>query len=156
MLDLVGQALKAESIPFERLDGQCTLQQREQAIKAFNGDPDCRVILATMGSAGEGVSFVSGNHVHILEPHWNPMVEAQALNRAHRLGQTRDTTVKRYITRNTVENYVQWIQQDKLRLISRSFDSDSSKTDVNEERWAVSKLFRIGISSILDKARSTA
>ncbi|KAH7009780.1 SNF2 family N-terminal domain-containing protein [Ilyonectria destructans] len=136
MLDLVGEALSRDGLAFQRLDGQCTLQGREAAIKIFSDQPNCRVMLASIGSAGEGLNLIAGNHVHLLEPHWNPMAEIQALNRVHRMGQTREVTVRRYIVKDTIENYIQWVQQDKLKLISRSLDSaDLSQEEFEGERW---------------------
>ncbi|CCF39113.1 hypothetical protein CH063_10031 [Colletotrichum higginsianum] len=71
-----------------------------------------------------------------MEPHWNPMVEAQAIARVHRIGQTRPVMATRYVTRNSIEEYVRWIQEDKFRLIARSLNSDDVwQKDVDNERW---------------------
>ncbi|KAL6796982.1 P-loop containing nucleoside triphosphate hydrolase protein [Trichoderma sp. SZMC 28012] len=136
MVDLTQQCLKANGFVCARIDGQLSLEERSKAIKQFILDPKCTVLLATIGSAAEGIDLTVANNVHLLEPHWNPMTEAQALDRVHRIGQPREVLVTRYITRDTIETYVQWIQEEKLRLIRRSLNSqDVSQIDICNQRW---------------------
>lgn len=136
MVDLTQQYLEANSFVCARIDGQLSLEGRSKAIKQFNLDPKCTVMLATIGSAAEGIDLTAANNIHLLEPHWNPMVEAQALDRVHRIGQSREVLVTRYVTKDTIETYVQWIQKEKLRLIQQSLDSqDISQVDISDQRW---------------------
>ncbi|RYP13394.1 hypothetical protein DL767_010752 [Monosporascus sp. MG133] len=136
MLNLVEQALKKHGFNFKRMDGQTRLQDRTEALRLFNEDPKCTIFLATIGSAGEGVNLTAATHVHLIEPHWNPMVEAQAVDRVHRMGQTRLVTVTRYIVSDSIETYMQWIQQEKLRLVNQSLEScDISQADIDSRRW---------------------
>ncbi|EHK42066.1 hypothetical protein TRIATDRAFT_172559, partial [Trichoderma atroviride IMI 206040] len=116
MIGLTQQCLEANGFVCARIDGQLSLERRMMAMKQFNSDPRCTVMLATIGSAGEGVDFTAANNVHLLEPHWNPMIESQAVNRVHRIGQSREVRITRYITKDTIETYVQSRQQDKLKL----------------------------------------
>ncbi|KAF5667795.1 hypothetical protein FHETE_5564 [Fusarium heterosporum] len=119
-----------------RIDGQASLEQRRQALKRFQGDPNCTVMLATIGSAGEGIDLLSACNVHILEPQWNPMNEAQAIGRVHRFGQTQQVTVTRYIVKKSIEIYIQYVQMEKLRLISQSINEERiSQVEVDDERW---------------------
>ena len=107
------------------------------------------------------VDFTVANHVHLIEPHWNPMVEAQAVDRVHRIGQEREVVITRYIMRDSVEKvdqnttpfdencpidsvlqYIQKVQHDKLQLINQSIDSEySSQDDIEKSRWEVSRPF---------------
>ncbi|KAK0756595.1 hypothetical protein N5P37_010749 [Trichoderma harzianum] len=103
MIDLTQQCLKANGFVCARIDGQLSLEGRSKAIKQFNLEPKCTVMLATIGSAAEGIDLTAANNVHLLEPHWNPMVEAQALDRVHRIGQSREVLVTRYVTKDTIE-----------------------------------------------------
>ncbi|RYP49271.1 hypothetical protein DL768_004994 [Monosporascus sp. mg162] len=136
MLNLVEQALKKHGFNFKRMDGQTRLQDRAEALRLFKEDPECTIFLATIGSAGEGVNLTAATHVHLIEPHWNPMVEAQAVDRVHRMGQTRQVTVTRYIVPDSIETYMQWIQQEKLRLVSQSLEScDTPQADIDSRRW---------------------
>ncbi|KAH7359599.1 SNF2 family N-terminal domain-containing protein [Pyrenochaeta sp. MPI-SDFR-AT-0127] len=157
MLNLIQQALEAEDYQVCRIDGSSSLEQRRNAINQFNDDPDCTIMLASIGSAGEGwvdyafttlrsstltdilrsrIDLTVANRVHLIEPHWNPMAESQAVDRVHRIGQVREVVIRRYVTRNTIETYIQWVQQQKLKLISRMVDSDeATQADIDMERW---------------------
>ncbi|KAK8102139.1 hypothetical protein PG984_015285 [Apiospora sp. TS-2023a] len=135
MLDLTQQALQARGFNCQRIDGQTSLQGRSNAMKTFDEDDACTVMLATIGSAGEGVDFTTAQYVHLLEPHWNPMAEAQAVDRVHRIGQTRPVTVVRYIVPSSIESYIQWVQKDKMRTINMSLDTISDADKAEEKRW---------------------
>ncbi|RBQ87208.1 hypothetical protein FVER53263_20742 [Fusarium verticillioides] len=93
MLDLIGFALNSQGFQFQRIDGQSSMSQRKAALETFGGDPECNVMLASIGAAGEGIDLTSASIVHIVEPHWNPMAEAQAVDRVHRIGQQKDVYV---------------------------------------------------------------
>ncbi|VUC36396.1 unnamed protein product [Clonostachys rosea] len=137
MLDLAQRVLNMANFKIQRMDGRKTLQARQKAIHEFNEDPECTVLLASIGSAGEGIDLTVANNVHLLEPSWNPMAEAQAVDRIHRIGQHRDVFITRYMTRDSIEGYIQWIQQDKIRLIERSLDSSASHSEAVEHRIEV-------------------
>ncbi|PVH83872.1 hypothetical protein DL98DRAFT_558686, partial [Cadophora sp. DSE1049] len=136
MLDLIAGALTHHGFQFQRIDGQSSLKQRSTAIQQFKSNPACTVMIATVGSAGEGVELTAANHVHLIEPHWSPMAEAQAIDRVHRIGQTRDVMVTRYIVSDTIENYIQWVQHEKLELISHSLGSNTIlQSEIEDARW---------------------
>ncbi|KAI0379622.1 SNF2 family N-terminal domain-containing protein [Hypomontagnella monticulosa] len=135
MLDLIEEAIRSSGIGWQRIDGQTSLKRRNEAIRIFNEEDDCRIMLATIGSAGEGIDFTVANHVHLVEPHWNPMVEAQAIDRVHRIGQERPVKITRYIVPKSIETYIQWVQEDKLRLIAQSIDPKSELIDHEAQRW---------------------
>ncbi|KAH6635023.1 SNF2 family N-terminal domain-containing protein [Chaetomium sp. MPI-SDFR-AT-0129] len=103
MLDLAQHALEEAGFSVARIDGQKGLLERARAISRFGEDPGCTVMLATIGSAGEGIDLTPANCVHLLEPHWSPMAEAQAVDRVHRIGQSRPVKATRYVTRESVE-----------------------------------------------------
>ncbi|PQE26533.1 hypothetical protein CJF30_00001298 [Rutstroemia sp. NJR-2017a BBW] len=139
MLDLIERGLNFHGFGFQRIDGQTTLENRGDALRQFNDVPECTVMLASIGSCGEGIDFTAANHVHLIEPQWNPMVEAQAVDRVHRKGQTRTVTVTRYIVPKSIETYIQWVQTQKLKLINQSLDDFDAvdKESLEMERWKV-------------------
>ncbi|KAI0550442.1 SNF2 family N-terminal domain-containing protein [Xylaria curta] len=140
MLDLVAQALQREQIGFQRINGQTTLDGRRKAMQEFNNNPNCIVLLASIGSSAEGVNLTVASTVHLLEPHWNPMVEAQAIDRVYRIGQTQQVTVIRYIVPNSVEIYVQKVQEEKMQLINHAINLDSDEeVDPESRRWEIMK-----------------
>ncbi|KAH7148333.1 SNF2 family N-terminal domain-containing protein [Dactylonectria macrodidyma] len=136
MLDLIGVALGDKDMKFCRIDGQSSLSQRKQALKAFGNDPECNIMLASIGAVGEGIDLASANSVHIIEPHWNPMAEAQAVDRVHRIGQQQDVDVVRYIVNDSIESYVKWVQRHKMKMIAESLSTSEPKSEnVGEVRW---------------------
>ncbi|RSL98109.1 hypothetical protein BHE90_008703 [Fusarium euwallaceae] len=136
MLDLVQIALRQHGYSYERIDGQSSLPQRQEAISKFNNNPACTVFLATISSAGEGIDLTSANHVHLMEPHWNPMAEEQAIARVHRIGQLRPVITTKYITPRSVEEYVLEVQWEKRTLSRKALDfAANSQREVDSERW---------------------
>ncbi|KAL9567380.1 hypothetical protein ACKAV7_008455 [Fusarium commune] len=133
MLDLVQKALLQVGFLCERIDGQYSIKQRGKALSRFANDPCCTVMLATIGSGGEGIDLTSANHAHLLEPHWNPMAEEQAIARVHRIGQQRHVTATKYITPDSIEEvsdipYVQSIQVKKTQLIQDTWSVHDGST----------------------------
>ncbi|KAF4958479.1 hypothetical protein FGADI_2402 [Fusarium gaditjirri] len=108
MLNLVAKALAINGYSFERYDGRMSPAQRDKALSKFRDDPQCHVLLATLKSAGVGIDLSVASRVHLLEPGWNPMLEQQALDRVHRLGQARQVIVRCYYVAgpNSVEEVI--------------------------------------------------
>ncbi|RGP72614.1 hypothetical protein FLONG3_6622 [Fusarium longipes] len=112
MLDLVQEALLQSGFLCVRVEGKCSTKQREDALSRFAKDPSYTIMLLTIGSGGEGIDLTSANHVHLLEPHWNPMAEKQAIARVHRIGQQRPVTATRYITPDSIEEKLKrWLDR---------------------------------------------
>ncbi|KAJ5192176.1 Helicase C-terminal [Penicillium cf. viridicatum] len=124
MLDLLEVALEANNFVFRRIDGKTPLEKRSLALTRFNEDSRYTVMLASIGSVAEGVDLTAASCIHMVEPQWNPMVEAQALDRVHRIGQDRNVTITRYIVKDSIELYVQAVQQTKLQLVQQSFSDE--------------------------------
>ncbi|EGU76074.1 hypothetical protein FOXB_13412 [Fusarium oxysporum f. sp. conglutinans Fo5176] len=96
-------------------------------------------MLASIGSGGEGIDLTAANNVHLLEPHWNPMAEEQAIARVYRIGQERHVTGTKYITPDSIEEYVQSIQFEKVQIIQDtwSVNDDSSGNSMDDEAFGV-------------------
>ena len=101
VLDLVASALTLNGVKFVRLRG--SQKKRGEALRAFNSDPDVRVFLLATGANNSGLTLVSAQSVFILEPSLNPAIEDQAINRVHRIGQTKQTQVFRFTIADSVE-----------------------------------------------------
>ncbi|KAH9209574.1 SNF2 family N-terminal domain-containing protein [Leptodontidium sp. 2 PMI_412] len=131
MLDLIGPALTKQGFSHQRLDGTKSLAQRERALKQFQSNPSCEVLLTTLGAGGVGLDLTAASRVHLMEPGWNPMLERQALDRIHRLGQTKDVVSRCYAVRgiDSIEEYMLQKQKDKLRLASSSFGGSTDRGD---------------------------
>src|SRR3954454_6029080 len=115
-LDLVGRALAEVGITFTRYDGSMSRGQRDHALKEFATTTKIKAILISISCGGQGLNLTTANHPFLLEPHWNPMLEEQAMARVHRLGQTRPVRIVRLIITDTWEERIVTRQGRKRML----------------------------------------
>jgi SNF2 family DNA or RNA helicase len=113
-LAIVRQRLDRERLPYEYLDG--ATRDRRARVTRFQEDPECRLFLVSLKAGGLGLNLTAAEHVFLLDPWWNPAVEAQAIDRAHRIGQTRHVLAFRVIARDTVEERILALQARKRGL----------------------------------------
>jgi len=114
-LKIVEKQLKSLSLKYQYLDGSTTAKQRIQRVNAFqSGEGD--VFLISLSAGGTGLNLTAADYVVHLDPWWNPAVEDQATDRAHRLGQIRPVTVLRMVTSGTIEEKIQSLHQQKREL----------------------------------------
>ena len=92
----------------------------------FQEDPDCRLFLVSLKAGGQGLNLTAADYIYILDPWWNPAVEAQAVDRAHRIGQTRRVFAYRLIARDTVEEKILALQDRKRELAESIVRADES------------------------------
>jgi superfamily II DNA or RNA helicase len=114
LLALVQPRLQAHEIPFAYLDGRT--RDRAARVRAFQEDPHCGVFLVSLKAGGLGLNLTAASYVFILDPWWNPAVEAQAIDRTHRIGQTRAVFAYRLIAEDTVEEKILQLQESKREL----------------------------------------
>jgi len=114
LLAIVRTQLDAEEIVYEYLDGKT--RDRRRRVERFQTDPACGVFLISLKAGGLGLNLTAAEYVFLLDPWWNPAVEAQAVDRAHRIGQTRRVFAARLIARDTVEEKVVQLQESKRVL----------------------------------------
>ena len=92
--------------------------------RAFQTDPARRVFLISLKAGGYGLNLTAADHVILVEPWWNPAVEAQAIDRAHRIGQASPVTASRLIARGTVEERILKLQATKRQLMASAVEDD--------------------------------
>jgi len=114
LLEIVRRGVDERSWDYAYLDGR-TRKRREQ-VERFQNDPDCRLFLISLKAGGQGLNLTGADYVFLLDPWWNPAVEAQAVDRAHRIGQERPVFVYRLIARDTVEEKIVELQRGKREL----------------------------------------
>ena len=114
LLDRVEPHLRAADIDFTRLDGQT--RRRDEVVRRFQDTDGPPVILISLRAGGTGLNLTAADHVFLLDPWWNPAVEDQAADRAHRIGQTRPVLVHRLVARDTVEERILALHQHKRAL----------------------------------------
>jgi SNF2 family DNA or RNA helicase len=95
-------------------------------VAHFQEDPDCRLFLVSLKAGGQGLNLTAADYIYILDPWWNPAVEAQAVDRAHRIGQTRRVFAYRLIARDTVEEKIVALQDRKRELAESIVRADES------------------------------
>lgn len=117
MLDFVEVGLREHGMAFVRLDGSLSQRKREIVLEEFGRLDGPRVLIATLRSTGVGLNLTVASEVYILDPWWNSSVEDQAIDRVHRLGQTRPVKVTRFIMKDSVEERMLEIQSRKSKLI---------------------------------------
>jgi SNF2 family DNA or RNA helicase len=123
-LAIVRARLDERGLSYEYLDGHT--RDRESKVERFQTDPDCRLFLISLKAGGLGLNLTAAEYVFLLDPWWNPAVEAQAIDRAHRIGQAQHVFAYRLIARDTVEERVLELQQRKRRLADAILTADNS------------------------------
>jgi SNF2 family DNA or RNA helicase len=139
LLALVKTRLDEEQIEYEYLDGQT--EDRKTPVDRFQTDPEVSAFLISLKAGGTGLNLTAADYVFILDPWWNPAVEAQAIGRAHRMGQTNKVIAYRMIARGTVEEKILDLQKTK---------KDLAESIVSEDQDFMKKLTKEDLEMLLD------
>jgi len=124
LLAILRQRLDGAGIRYAYLDGRT--RDREARVDEFQNDPDLKLFLISLKAGGLGLNLHAAEYVYLLDPWWNPAVEAQAIDRAHRIGQTRQVFAYRLIARETVEEKVLELQRTKRDLADAIITGNNS------------------------------
>nr|WP_262490069.1 SNF2-related protein [Hymenobacter glacialis] len=123
-LALVRAALDERQMPYAYLDG--ATRDRPAEVARFQETEDLKIFLISLKAGGVGLNLTAADYVFILDPWWNPAVEAQAVDRAHRIGQQRPVFTYKFITQGTVEEKILALQRRKLALVSELIATDEA------------------------------
>jgi superfamily II DNA or RNA helicase len=124
MLSIVRHHLDQRGIAYEYLDGQT--RDRRACVERFQTDENCPLFLVSLKAGGLGLNLTAADYVFLLDPWWNPAVEAQAIDRAHRVGQTKQVFAYRLICRGTVEEKIAELQTKKKTLADAILQENGS------------------------------
>jgi len=124
LLGIVRDRLDRGGVSYEYLDGRT--RNRAARVRRFEEDADCQLFLVSLKAGGLGLNLTAADYVFLLDPWWNPAAEAQAIDRTHRIGQTRPVFAYRLIARDTVEEKVLALQQTKRQLADAILTTDNS------------------------------
>jgi superfamily II DNA or RNA helicase len=124
LLAILRQRLDGAKIPYAYLDGRT--RDRQARVEQFQNDPNTKLFLISLRAGGLGLNLHAAEYVYLLDPWWNPAVETQAIDRAHRIGQTRQVFAYRLIARDTVEEKVLELQRSKRDLADAIINADNS------------------------------
>ncbi|THV06005.1 hypothetical protein K435DRAFT_711955 [Dendrothele bispora CBS 962.96] len=143
MLDKVEDALESAGIRYDRLDGTMKRDERTRAMDALKHDPGCEVLLVSLKAGGVGLNLTAAQRVYLLDPYWNPAVENQAVDRIHRLGQTKPVTTVKFIIDNTIEARLLDVQKKKTELANMTLGQNLTKSEIVKRRMdELNQLFR--------------
>jgi SNF2 family DNA or RNA helicase len=123
-LSIIRQALDDKGISYAYLDGNT--KDRQQQVELFQNDESIKVFLISLKAGGVGLNLTAADYVFILDPWWNPAVEAQAVDRAHRIGQQNTVFTYKFITKDTVEEKILALQSRKIQLVTELISTDET------------------------------
>lgn len=134
MLNLVEWSLAKAGLRAINFQGTLPMAQRRTMLKAFNVDSTIPVLLVSLKAGGEGLNLQRASYVFILDPWWNPAVENQAIQRAHRIGQSKPVKAVRFITKDTIEERMMQLQDKKALVFEGTIDTNvQSLTSLSSE-----------------------
>ncbi len=131
-LDLLETQIKRKKIKYSKLTGSTT--NRQEVVDNFEKDKDCKIFLISLKAGGVGLNLVSADYVFLLNPWWNPAAEAQAINRAHRIGQKQNVFVYRFVSTETIEEKIMKLQEQKSKLADTFINSNNPFKNMNENQ----------------------
>ena len=140
MLSLIREKLKELGVKYEYFDGSTSAPDREKAIQSFQNDDEVRVFLISLKAGGVGLNLTAADYVYIVDPWWNPAVEQQAIDRTHRIGQTKNIFAYRMICKDTIEDKILQLQEKK-RLLAKELITDDATFVKSLTREDVEYLF---------------
>ena len=134
-LNIIQAQLDANGYKYARIDGTMRANQRDASLTALETDPECTIMLASLAVCSVGLNLVAANQVILADSWWAPAIEDQAVDRVHRLGQTKPTTVWRLVMNDSIEDQVLNIQAEKRKLMMTAFQEKTGKR-MNEGKTA--------------------
>jgi SNF2 family DNA or RNA helicase len=126
LLGFVKSHLEEQEVSYAYLDGKT--QNRSEVVERFQTDPSCNLFLISLKAGGVGLNLTAAGYVFLLDPWWNPAVEAQAIDRTHRIGQTQPVFAYRLIARDTVEEKILELQNSKRTLADAILDGGEGQS----------------------------
>ena len=134
-LNIIQAQLDANGYKYARIDGTMRTNQRDASLTALETDPECTIMLASLAVCSVGLNLVAANQVILADSWWAPAIEDQAVDRVHRLGQKKPTTVWRLVMNDSIEDQVLNIQAEKRKLMMTAFQEKTGKR-MNEGKTA--------------------
>ncbi len=128
LLDLLEVPIADKGWGYKRYDGSMSSNSRNEAVIEFSDKPDCKIMLVSLKAGNSGLNLVAASQVIIFDPFWNPYIEEQAIDRAHRIGQLRPVMVHRILVPETVEDRILALQEKKRALIEGALDEKASQS----------------------------
>ena len=149
MLSILRRQLDEQTITYEYLDGKT--RDRATHVQHFQNDDACKLFLISLKAGGLGLNLTAADYVFLIDPWWNPAIEQQAIDRTHRIGQTKRVYACRLIAKDTVEEKVLALQQSKRQLADAIITADNSliRTIAREDLQSCAILYALRMAHIM-------
>lgn len=148
LFDLLKLVLEKRGMPFLRYDGSMTLDARNSTIKNFY-QGSTQILLISLRAGNVGLTLTCASNVILMDPFWNPFVEEQAMDRAHRIGQQREVYVHRLLINGTIESRIMELQKYKKELVQNALDENGMKSVSQLGRQELGFLF--GLNDLVER-----
>jgi SWI/SNF-related matrix-associated actin-dependent regulator of chromatin subfamily A3 len=142
-LDVLQAQLNKQGFKCTRIDGSMPPLARDAAMTSLESDPECTIMLASLAVCSVGLNLVAANQVILADSWWAPAIEDQAVDRVHRLGQKKETTVFRLVVKDSIEERVLEIQEEKRKLMQLAFAEKAGKRGKKREMGSVAQIARL-------------
>ena len=153
LLQIVKNRIEQEGLSYCYLDGSLSVEKREKQVEQFqNGNADC--FLISLKAGGSGLNLTIASEVILLDPWWNPAVEAQAADRSHRIGQTKQVSIYRLISRNTIEASIIKLHQQKREVAAHLLQDSDQIISIDEIRSILTNPENEAIETIEEESPS--
>ena len=129
-LNIYKEYFEANNIEYSMLTGKD--KNRQKIVEDYQNNEKIKPFLISIKAGGQGLNITSANYVLIIDPWWNPFVEQQAIDRTHRIGQTKNVFVYKFITKNTIEEKIQELQKSKINLSESLISERFNKLSVDD------------------------
>ncbi|XP_014612648.1 PREDICTED: transcription termination factor 2-like [Polistes canadensis] len=129
MFDIIGSHLSAiKGATFTEFSGRVPIKNRQSIIESFNNpNEDPKILLLSLTAGGVGLNLVGGNHLLLIDIHWNPQLESQAQDRVYRFGQKKDVFIYKFICKDTIEERIKLLQDKKLAISQNVLSGENNK-----------------------------
>ena len=130
MMDILEDYMVRKQYQFFRLDGSCNISDRRDMVDEFQSNPKIFAFILSTRAGGLGVTLTAADTVIFYDNDWNPTMDAQATDRAHRIGQTKEVSVYRLVTKGTIEERIVKRAQQKLTVQTTVYSGGAFKADI--------------------------
>ncbi|KAK4140210.1 SNF2 family N-terminal domain-containing protein [Dichotomopilus funicola] len=145
LLDLIECQIKYKlNLRYCRYTGKMSRNQRDESVQDFIENPRNTVMLVSLRAGNAGLNLTIASRIIICDPFWNPFIEAQAVDRAHRIGQQREVQVHRILVKETVEDRILLLQENKRKLVEAALDEGQSQSLGRLSNQELAYLFGVG------------
>jgi superfamily II DNA or RNA helicase len=126
MLKVIEKELQSEGMEYAYLDGQSNQKNRQENVRKFQEQEDCRIFLISLKAGGTGLNLMAADYVYLVDPWWNPAVENQAIDRCYRIGQDKKVIAYRMICKNTIEEKIMDLKSRKTAIAGDIISTDEN------------------------------